>query len=200
MNKRKTLFISAAIVLLAIGGIMAVVTQRAQPSVMAEGVARASIAKYYGTAEELRNDSTLVVIGVFEDRERIVNSNTARTPGAKPPFYPGWRELSFSVTETLKGESESLVWVAQHATSTTNGLAPTEGDTLFRPGQRYVLFLTLETKLPGRFFWLTGATQGAFAIVNDKVFSRSVTGEIPEGVGPTVNGVPLEQFIRDLTK
>ena len=151
------------------------------------------------TVEQLIVNSDIVVIGLFGSQERIVQDSTN-----KKNNYYGWRELSFSVSDILKGSPKSQIWVAQHVVFKQNGSiqGPFEEDTLLLPGQQFVLFLNLETveDLPhaGDFYWLSGAIQGAFPIIGDKVYSRNITGEIPEGYGPTVNGIPLEQFTAEL--
>lgn len=191
MNK-KNLTVAA----LVLGSVLAVfATQNfllKQPPSVEIGPGSAEIAKFYATPDELFDDSVLVVIGVFEDEQRILEANTPRNPAAIPPYYPGNRQLAFKVADTLKGESEDRIWVAQYPNR--------REDTLFQPGSRYVLFLNPSVSQVGEFFWPTGATQGAFPIINDKVYSRNVVGEIPESVGPTVEGVPLDQFIKELKK
>ena len=153
----------------------------------------------FKTVEQLFEHSNVVVIGTFEKQERIVPDSRN-----KKNNYNGWRELSFSVSDVLKGSPKSQIWVAQHVVFKKDGSiqGPFEEDTLLIPGQQYVLFLTLETntEVPhgGDFYWLKGAPQGAFPAIGNKVYSRNVTGEIREGYGPTVNGIPLEQFTAEL--
>lgn len=152
-----------------------------------------SIAKIYQSADELLSDSAIVVVGVFDGKERIVSSNTTVVP-----FYPGWREMPFRVTHIIKGTPDAVVQVAQHVGFAPDGVRPVEDDTLFTTGSRYILFLTPQPG--GGIYWLTGAIQGAFPVINGRVFSRNVVGDIPKEIGPTVDGKPLNQFIEDLQK
>ena len=155
------------------------------------------LAQYYTSTDDLWVDSDLVVIGIFDDQERIIEPNSPRDPDSKPPYDPGRRELSFRITDTLKGNSDGQIWIAQRASFQKDNIKPLADDTLFKPGEKYVLFLRSSKQQPGAFFWVTGATQGAFSIVNDKVYSRSVTGDIPADIGPTIDGVLLDNFINE---
>lgn len=198
MNK-KILFVSAGILLLIVGVIAVFVVQK--PSQSLETTISAEIEKYYTSVDELLEDSDLVVIGIFKDQERIVEPNTPRNSDSQPPYDPGRRELAFKVTDILKGYSEDLIWVAQRVSFMANGVEAMEEDTLLESSQQYMLFLNSSVQHPNEFYWLTGATQGAFLINNNgTVFSRNVIGDIPKSVGPTVDGLPLDQFISDLKK
>jgi len=150
------------------------------------------IRKLYKTIDELIPDSAVIVLGSFKGPERIVPPNTS-----KPPRDPGRRELTFVVAETLKGDAPAQIQIAQRITPKTNGVGPMAGDTLFAADTQYILFLTPALHQEGDFYWITGATQGAFSVITDKVFSRNVVGEIPKELGPTVNGVPINQFLTD---
>lgn len=197
MNK-KILFVSTGILLLLVGVIAVFVVQK--PSQSLETTISAEIDKYYTSVDELLEDSDLVVIGIFEDQERIIEPNTPRDPDAQPPYDPGRRELAFKVTDILKGYCKDLIWVAQRVSFTANGVEAIEEDMLFEPSQRYILFLNSSVQHPNEFYWLTGATQGALLIKNNAVFSRNVVGDIPESIGPTVNGVSLDQLTSGLKK
>ena len=127
----------------------------------AEKLVMAHPAHIYTSACEMLSDSDLVVIGVFNNEEQLVPDGTPINNA-----YPGWRELSFKVTDTIKGISEPQIWVAQHVTFKANGAVsgPYEGDTLFKPESKYILFLNLQDSNPnvphnGEFYWLTGSTQ-----------------------------------------
>jgi len=152
----------------------------------------------YLTVDEVEMASEIIVVGVFEDKEHILKQGLSQKP-----VEPGHRDLMFHVTDTIKGKTETDIWVAQRVAFNSNGTVagPIEGDTLFISGNKYVLFLNLaisSTRQGYDFYWVTGATQGAFLVVDDKVYSRNNIGEIPEEIGPTVQSVPLEQFIADL--
>ena len=75
-----------------------------------------------------------------------------------------------------------------------------EEDTFFQPGNTYILFLVKplphEIDLAGKdFYWVTGASQGAFCVKNKKVYSRSSIGQIPINIGPLIQGELLNSFL-----
>lgn len=164
-------------------------------TVQIEEVAHGQIGKSYKTIDELIIDSTIIVLGFFEGQERIISPNISN-----PPRDPGRREMTFVVTDAFKGNSQARIQVAQRYTQKENYIAAVKDDTLFTSGTEYILFLVSALPQEGNFYWLTGATQGAFLVNQNKVFSRNVLGEIPKEVGPISNGTTLDQFLLDIKK
>lgn len=198
-------------------------------------VSLGSSAISYKTTDDLLAASDLVVRGSFTGKpmlsplRRGPDLPTAASEDQEPPardpnlIYqrdPGHRDLAFVVQEVLKGDKTTKqIVVGQRGaidqSTTADTVRPVEGDTLFKPGDSYILFLAKplphETKLANRaFYWIAGAVQGAYRIKNQKVYSRNVeltqpasgeepvSREIEEYVGPTVNGVPEESFLSEL--
>jgi len=189
----------------------------------------------YQTTDDLLATSNLVVCGKFTGKPLLsplrrgpdlpTASSEDREPPARDPnlIYqrdPGHRDLAFVVQEVLKGDKTTKqIFVGQRGAidqiTTADTVRSVEGDTLFKPGDSYILFLVKplphETKLAGReFYWVAGAVQGAYRLKNKKVYSRNVelaqpspgeepvSREIEEYVGPKVEGVPEEAFLSEL--
>lgn len=158
----------------------------------------AEFARLYTSVKDLSTDSSLIVLGQFQDLATVVLPKMD-----KPPYDPGRRELGFRPTHVLKGQAKTTIQVAQRvsfARSTSPTVTAAGDDTLFRPGDTYILFLTsaLPVELRGNaepFYWVTGAIQGAFRVKDGKVYSRNITGEIPAQVGPRIAGQPLDTFL-----
>jgi hypothetical protein len=184
-----------------------------------------TVAKVYSSTDELLDGSDLVVRGRFtgkpdlSPRRKGVDLPTSASEDQQPPVRdenliyerdPGHRNLSFIAQEVLKGEkTQKQLVVAQRgaidSNSTSDLVIPMNGDSFFEPGTEYFLFLVKplphEIKLAGKdFYWITGASQGAYRVKNGKVFSRSVelretklknklSGSEPETeIGPTIDG------------
>ncbi len=163
--------------------------------------ASGQIAQEYKNVSDLVTNSQLIVIGQFEGDPRIVPPNLP--PNGKEPYDPGRRELSFRVTGTLKGELKTSVNVAQRVGFPTTDLTTVVGlddDTLFKAGDSYILFLnkTLHEREFGEFYWIAGAVQGAMKVIDSKVYSRNVIGDIPADLGPSVSGQPLDAFLANV--
>lgn len=205
---------------------------QSRPTFFASG-----IAVNFQTTDELIAASELIVRGKFTGKplltlpRRVPDLPTAASENEEPPerdpnlIYqrdPGHRDLVFVVQEVLKGDKTTKqIIVGQRGAinedTTVDTAKPTEGDTLFKPGDSYILFLTKalphEAKIANReFYWVVGSVQGAYRIKNKKVYSRNVevtqlaTGEeavpreIEENVGPNVEGIPEDTFIADLRR
>lgn len=184
-----------------------------------------TVAKVYNSTDELLDGSDLVVRGRFtgkpdlSPRKKGVELPTSASEDQQPPVRdenliyerdPGHRNLSFIAQEVLKGEkTQKQIVVAQRgaidSNSTSDSVIPMNGDSFFEPGTEYFLFLVKplphEIKLAGKeFYWITGASQGAYRVKNGKVFSRSVelredklrnklSGSEPETeIGPAIDG------------
>lgn len=200
-------------------------------------VSLGATARSYKTTDDLLAASDLVVRGEFTGKpllsplRRGPDLPTASSEDQEPPardpnlIYqrdPGHRDLTFVVQEALKGDKTTKqIVVAQRGaidqSTTADTVRPVEGDTLFKPGDSYILFLVKplphETKLAGReFYWVVGAVQGAYRIKNKKVYSRNievapsslgeepVSREIEEYIGPKVEGVPEEAFLSEIRR
>ncbi len=163
------------------------------------GVAALSdgLARYYDDIDELVVDSEVIALGQFEGEPIAVPPKTD-----KPPYDPGRRELLFRPTVVLKGEVKEAIRVAQRVgvADSASMVAHDEVETPFEPGTTYILFLvpTLHKEEFGEFYWVTGAPQGAFRVQDGKVYSRNVLGEIPQNLGPKVEGQPLDSFLATL--
>jgi hypothetical protein len=175
-----------------------------------------SVARNYGTIDELVADSQVIVLGKFQGNPNVVRPKMGQdlalnsTENASPPQRdpdtqlkllaerdPGRRELDFRPTEVLKGDIQaSSITVAQRAVIGGNTVGQVADDKLFEPGETYILFLTPALSHEGKFYWITGAIQGAFKVENGRVNSRSVTRENKqEDIGPKVKGETLENFL-----
>lgn len=203
--------------------------------VQSSPVSLGSTAVSYQTTNDLLAASDLVVRGNFTGKpllsplRRGLDLPTASSGKQKPPardpnlIYqrdPGHLDLAFVVQEVLKGDKTTKqIFVGQRGAinqnTTADTVKPVAGDTLFKPGDAYILFLVKplphETKLAGReFYWVAGAVQGAYRLKNKKVYSRNVelaqpslgekpvSREIEAYVGPKVAGVPEEVFLSEL--
>jgi hypothetical protein len=156
--------------------------------------AQGDVAKNYNSTDELLVESDLVIRGRFTGKPTLtphrkgIELPTSASEDQEPPardvnlIYerdPGHRDLSFVAQEVLKGEkTQKQIVVAQRgaidSNSTADSVIPTIGDALFEPGSEYVLFLVKplphEIKLAGKvFYWITGASQGAYQVKNGKV-------------------------------
>jgi hypothetical protein len=155
------------------------------------------LAKLYKTVDELTSDAQVIALGQFEGKANVVPPHTGT-----PPYDPGRRELAFRPTEVLKGVGEvnlgSNIQIAQRAITVNNTVKSAKDDTLFQSGDTCILFLTPALPEEGKFYWVTGAMQGALRVVDGKVYSRNLTGEIPQEIGPTVDAQPLAGFISTL--
>jgi hypothetical protein len=193
-----------------------------------------SIHKIYASTDEFVQDSDVIVVGKFSNKPtlkrptKLADLPTANSEDQLPPPRnqdlllqrdPGHRDLSFMVRRVLKGDSTTKqVVVAQRGAigddTTENTVKPVEGDTLFKPGGQYILFLKKafphEIQNAGyEFYWIVGASQGAHRLVNGKVYSRNIQKkainneaaidtEIPEDLGQKVDGIEEEKFIQDI--
>ncbi len=202
--------------------------------------AHSSIAKEYKTTEEFTQDSDLIVVGQFIDKPILkkprktkdlpsrVNENDESPQKDMTPEQlmtlleqrdPGHIALAFSARRVLKGDlSKKRIIVAQRGAidenSTVNNTQPVSGDTLFKSGSRYILFL--KKALPNEianagyeYYWLVGSTQGAHRIRNGKVYSRnlkkaktsqeeSLEPEITESLGQKIDGVNEESLLSEI--
>ena len=121
---------------------------------------------------------------------------------------PGHRDIDFIISEVLKGQNiSSPITIAQRGAidkeTTVETVKPMESDTFFQPGEMYILFLVkpLPHEISGSvFYWVTGASQGAFFIKDRKVYSRSLTGQIPSSIGPLIQGENLRSFLNRIKK
>lgn len=187
-----------------------IATTEALPIVMG------SVAKNYETIDQLAVDSQVIVLGNFQGNPNIArpkmgqDSAPARTANESPPQRnldtqlkllaqrePGRRELDFQPAEVLKGDIQaSSITVAQRAAIDENAVGPVEDDKLFEPREKYILFLTPALPNEGKFYWITGAFQGAFKVKNGKITSQNIAGENrQEVIGPRVKGESLETFM-----
>jgi hypothetical protein len=175
-------------------------------------------AKDYKTVEELIPDSAVILVGEFEDSPKITASRlgSGKTVSASEDAKPqemsaedrakllservfGRRELVFRISEVIKGEvKDKVVSVAQNAIATENLTKPLEGDIFFEPGEKYILFLTPALPSEGQFYWLTGAVQGGFKVVNGKVRSRELKDRGSQEIGPQVREESLESFLKSI--
>lgn len=168
------------------------ITQEDGTTAEVKSEAMGELAKYYKTIDELITDSEVIVFGRFEGQPTIVPPKID-----KEPYDPGRRELTFRPIQTLKGDVKATIKVAQREGISEGGAVGSSNFPLFKSGENYVLFLvpTLHEEEFGEFYWVTGAIQGALRAINDKVYSLNVTGEVPQEVGPKVEGQPLHNFL-----
>lgn len=185
---------------------------------------RGILSKYYTNIEQMVDESDFILLGTFSEIIKITKINssqflTLKRLEKKPRKYltsleinqilslrdPGHRDIEFLPLEILKGHKISLpITIAQRGAinqeTTLNTVKPMEEDTFFQPKDTYILFLVKplphERDLAGKdFYWITGASQGAFFVKNQKVYSRNSIGQIPLNVGPLIQGEPLNSFL-----
>jgi|Deesub1362B_J571_1020462.scaffolds.fasta_scaffold01756_6 hypothetical protein len=157
------------------------------------------LAKHYKNVAELYRDSVLVVIGTAEeDTWAIDTKHPAVDYGA----------VRVKVEKVLKGKCGDEILVVS-----TAYIKPQEnrivlfGRDPWKKGKRYIFFLSeaINPELDsfrekwGMIYIPTGAYQGEFRVVNNRVYSRNVIGEAePEGL--KVRGMPLSEFIKEMKK
>lgn len=156
------------------------VDPKTQSSEQALPVVQGELAKYYETVDELAADSQIIVLGKFQGNPNVIRPNisqdsaSSKSENEAPPQRHldtrlkllaqrdpgGRRELAFQPIEILKGGIQvSSITVAQRAAISENIVRAFEDDTLFEPGETYVLFLTPALPHEGNFYWITGAIQ-----------------------------------------
>lgn len=175
------------------------------------------LANNYKSIDKLIAASDVVVLGKFTGNPKIVlpsegpslpprsAENAERAP-LDPAVInqilaardPGHRNMTFMPIQTLKGSTNGAITVGQRGAFTEVYTAPDEGDNFFQAEDTYVLFLKSEPSRSNNFYWITGAVQGAFRVSNGQVISRNVTGEIPEDIGPKIQGESLNNFLQNI--
>lgn len=188
-------------------------TAKVKPEIKTSG----QLANNYKSVDELIAASDIVVLGKFTGNPKIVlpnegpplpprsAENAERAP-LDPVVInqilaardPGYRAMMFMPIKTLKGSTNGALNVGQRGAFTEVYTAPDEGDNFFQAGDTYVLFLKLEPSRSDNFYWITGAVQGAFRVNNGQVNSRHVTGEIPQDIGPKIQGESLDNFLQTI--
>jgi hypothetical protein len=177
------------------------------------------IAVTYQSLEELENDADLVVLGKFVGNPRfdkgrsidrgvskknpeVTESQTPEEDAARKLIAqrrPSYRELTFQVTEVLKGELSNAkpgtpkIKVGQVAGQSGTTVVGVSGDRLFQPGEEYILYLSSDSLLGEDFYWVTGANQGTFVVKGNQVDSLNNQANVDD-VGPKVKGESLDKF------
>jgi len=153
-------------------------TEGNSPTDNSTGASQASIAEYYKDFDSLSQTSDAIVIGKVT-QIAYQKENTIRT------YY------IFAVSQKLKGEAGDVILMVDY----------------FLPlpivGEQYVLFIKLS---PTGTFFILGADQGRYKLVNDRVYSMDFVaptnisetdGNIPP-VPPElrINGISKQDFIK----
>jgi hypothetical protein len=181
--------------------------------------------KFYTNINQLIDDSDFIVLGTFSKNIKITNitksqslvlqklekkSRKSLTSSEVNQILslrdPGHRDIEFMPLEILKGQAiNSPIIIAQRGAiaqeTTVDTAKPTEGDTFFQPGETYILFLVKPLSheiLDRNFYWITGASQGAFFVKNQKVYSRNFIGQIPSDLGPLIQGESLNLLLNKI--
>jgi hypothetical protein len=181
--------------------------------------------KFYSNINQLIDDSDFIVLGTFSKNIKITNITKSQSLSLqeleKKPREsltssevnqilslrdPGHRDIEFMPLEILKGQAiSSPIVIAQRGAivqeTTVDTAKPTEGDTFFQPGETYILFLVKPLSheiLDHTFYWVTGASQGAFFVKNQKVYSRNFIGKIPSDLGPLIQGESLNLLLNKI--
>jgi hypothetical protein len=128
-----------------------------------KGVLAGSLAKSYGSLQELKNDADIVAIGSFD---KVIDSDTL--PNTKLPFT----DFAFVPEKILKGSfSGSYILVHQLGGNVAGqGIVDMKEDPLYSIGEKSLLFL--KKGQDGKYYAL-GAYQGRFPIQNNKISSAN---------------------------
>jgi hypothetical protein len=157
----------------------------------------ASWARGYSSIDELVSDSFVDLIAVGEiDRVIGVTRNKA-AENSRGPVYVYFTDFSFRIDSVLKGADTKEVLI--HQTGAV-GEGEIDQDPLFKPGERYVLFL--HEYEPGKYF-VTAGPQGRYRIIDDKVYSMNhmlppKTYFVSEGLD--IDGVLESDFIESIVR
>ena len=156
-----------------------------------------SWAQSFSSIDELVSDSfvDLIVVGEI-DRVIGVTRNKA-AENSRGPVYVYFTDFSFRIDSVLKGADTKEVLIHQ-----TGAVAEGEidQDPLFKPGERYVLFLHEYDS--GKSF-VVGGPAGRYSIIADKVYSMNhilplKTYFVSEGLN--IDGVLESDFIESIVR
>jgi hypothetical protein len=189
-----------------------------------------SVAVAYYSMDQMATDADVIVAGTFSDEKILVPmskfvdfpSRNPKTLEAAPRDSSlinqnelGHLDSGFNISEVIKGNVNSKIYVAQNGVMATTPAAskPVSGDRFFKGGDSYILFL--KKALPhsvknagGRsFYYVVGAYQGGYRIRNGKVYSRDIEdldsaklSKSPTdlGYGHRMNGVDVNSVMQEL--
>ena len=189
-----------------------------------------SIAVVYQNTNQMIADADVIVTGTFTGEQIVVPrtkpvdyppraSGDAPTPPRDPKLIDqvelGHLDSAFNVSEVVKGQVGSKVYVAQSgvigATAATS--KPISEGPFFTAGNSYILFLKKpqahEIRNAGgrSFYYAVGAYQGAYRIKNGKVYTRDIenldSARLPKvpnnsGYGYRINGADLNVMLQEL--
>lgn len=189
----------------------------------------ASVATVYKSMGGMVPEADLIVTGNFTGEQIIVSeSKPLDLPpreSEKSPAPPrntnliyqvelGHIDSGFTVSEVIKGQTTSKVYVAQSGSITMNSKAtPMSGDRFFKGGDSYILFLKKplphEIKNAGgrSFYYLVGAYQGGYRIKDGRVYTRDIedlesakisSSEPSQGYGYRINGTDTGTVLKEL--
>lgn len=173
---------------------------------------RADLADIYSSLDELVADSILIVEGKFVGNPNFREARQSpavpprKDPEAKVPSQrdtslislrsPRHVELMFQVKDILKGSAgdgskNQKITIAQIAMQGEQNLVGVTGDRLFQPGQQYVLFLKPSSL--GNYYWVSGASQGAFLVDGEFISSLNNVADFVQA-GPRVRKKNVREF------
>ena len=159
-----------------------------------------SYADSYRDLKALATDSDLIAIGTFRGEPTYYPEQPPSANGVATASYSTMR---FQVREILKEDlplsnAETLtIEVGQMSYMDGGQLMTPSGIRLFQSGEDYVLFLSKSSA--DSFYWVSGVTQGVFAIAQDKVNSLNAIEGIST-IGPVVQSQPLTAFVADIRR
>ncbi len=187
MTRRALLALAACAVVLAASAVLADrVGQGAPKEVMVGG----SYAVGYDSLEQLKTDSSAVVLGKI--------GAVARVDKDFPPQL-GSTYFLFDVTQPVRPKGVTLpqqITVRQYRYADGRTTRELHEDPVMKVGEEYVLFLKLSDDK--QFYWITGGPQGRFAVRNGKVYPlvRLLRPSFDFGV----DGQPVEDFVQKVNQ
>jgi hypothetical protein len=153
-----------------------------------------SVAGYYANMEELSGAADLIAYGEIDGVIEVQEYIMAQTDREDILYYT--TDFNFSISQVLKGDEKEEAII--HQLGAAGKMVVTE-DPLFEQGEKYVLFLH---KTESGVYYVLGAYQGRFKVVDGKVFSMDNVIDDKIFISPELsyNGIELEDFIGDIYK
>lgn len=158
-------------------------------------ITEASWAKHYDSIDELCSDPDIGLIAIGEI-DRIIDVVASDPVNARwGPVYLYYTDFNFIIERVLEGKDTKEIIIRQTG---ADGKWEISDDPLFKPGEKYVLFL--REYEPGASCVL-GGPQGRFKILEGRVYSMNYV--LPPktffpSAGLDIDGVDLETFIKDV--
>jgi hypothetical protein len=175
-------------------------TRLSQTTNLSNNNSGADVSWAYGfnSIEEMANDTRVDLIAVGEIASIIGVSENKIAENDKGTVYMYFTDYNFKINRVLKGTEMDEVVIHQTGADGQEESIIAQ-DPLFRPGEKYVLFL--HEYEPGKTF-VAGGPDGRFRVVGDNVYSMHYF--LSDKVYPLNNGInnvdgtKLDEFINSV--